>query len=66
MAYERKTVDVYEVWTDYGQGFEAECEGENRADAKRLLKEYRENAPQWPHVLKHRRIPKDRYVRGDY
>ncbi len=66
MAYVRKTVDVYEVWSDYGYGWEAECEGEDKADAKRLLKEYRENAPQWPHKLRHRRIPKAKYERGDY
>ena len=66
MEYERKTVYVYEIWSNYGYGWEAECECEDRADAKRLLREYNENAPQGAHKLRHRRIPKDRYAAGDY
>ena len=66
MAYERKTVDVYEVWGNYGYYWEAVCEGENRASAIRLLKEYRENAPRYSYKLRHRRIPKERYAKGDY
>ena len=66
MAYERKTVDVWEVWSNYGYGWEAECEGEDRKDARRLLKEYNENAPQGMHRIRKRRIPKDKYAAGIY
>ena len=66
MKYERKTVDVWEVWSNYGYGWEAECEGETRQDARRLLREYNENAPQGMHKLRHRRIPKERYASGNY
>jgi hypothetical protein len=59
MAYARKTTDVWEVWSNYGYGWEAECTGENLADARRLLREYNENAPQGQHKLRHRRIKKE-------
>lgn len=42
--YARKTKDVYEIHTNYGYGWDIECPAEDLADAKRLLKEYRENA----------------------
>lgn len=66
MAYERKTVDVWEILGDYGCGWEVECEGEDRKGAIRLLKDYRENVPRHSYKLRHRRIPKERYAKGDY
>lgn len=58
MAYVRKTHDEWWLQTDYGygDGFEDECCGEDRRDAMRLLREYRENAPQWPHRIKKHRV----------
>ena len=43
MAYTRKTVDEYQIITNYGYGWEVENTEDNYKDAKRSLKEYREN-----------------------
>ena len=43
MAYIRKTVDEYQIFTNYGYGWEVENTEDNYTDAKRSLKEYREN-----------------------
>ena len=43
MAYIRKTVDEYYIESNYGYGWGLECYAEDRQDAQRLLKEYREN-----------------------
>lgn len=57
MAYERKTHDEWEIHTDYGYGFEYTVTGEDLSDARRLLKEYRENEPQYTHKLIKKRYP---------
>lgn len=41
MAYVRKTIDVWEIETNYGYGWEVESSYGNYAEAKRDLKEYR-------------------------
>ena len=56
MAYTRKTIDVIEIWSNYGYGWEPECEAENWKDAQRLLREYNDNAPQVGHKIKTRRV----------
>ena len=66
MAYERKTVDVWEIWSNYGYGWEVECEGDDWKSARQLLRDYNENAPQEDHKLRHRRIQKEKYAKGDY
>ncbi|KAB0577203.1 hypothetical protein EI53_01224 [Fusobacterium naviforme] len=43
MAYVRKTRDRWDIETNYGYGWEVENSEYTRADAKRSLKEYREN-----------------------
>jgi hypothetical protein len=43
MAYTRKTQDEYHIVTNYGYGWEVENTENNYQDAKRSLKEYREN-----------------------
>ena len=45
MSRERKTVDGWEIQSDYGQGWECECFEWTRTDAKQRLKEYRANSP---------------------
>ena len=41
--YKRKTTDEYDIMADYGQGWElVNCET-TRKDARRSVKEYREN-----------------------
>ena len=43
MAYQRKTRDRWDIETNYGYGWEVENSEYTRADAKRSLREYREN-----------------------
>ncbi len=43
MAYQRKTRDRWDIETNYGYGWEVENSEYTRTDAKRSLKEYREN-----------------------
>lgn len=43
MAYVRKTRDRWDIETNYGYGWEVENSEYTRADAKRSLREYREN-----------------------
>ena len=54
MAYERKTVDRWDIMTNYGYGWECECSEYNRADARQRLKEYRENTRAAVRLEKHR------------
>ena len=55
MAYQRKTHDEWEVHSNYGYGFEYTVTGDGKADAYRLLREYRKNQPQYLHkVIKKR------------
>ena len=44
MAYQRKTVDVFDVMTNYGYGWEAEVTEVSLKDAVQTKKEYIENA----------------------
>jgi len=41
--YKRKTRDEWQLHSNYGYGWECECIAENFVDAKRLVREYREN-----------------------
>lgn len=43
MAYERKTIDRWDIETNYGYGWEVENSEYTWADAKRSVREYREN-----------------------
>lgn len=51
MPYERKTVDVFEVQGDYGQGWECVYGSYDRKDARARLAEYRENDPKHSYKL---------------
>ena len=44
MAYQRKTRDRWDIMTNYGYGWECENSEYTREDARRSLKEYRENS----------------------
>ena len=52
--YIRKTQDVYYIYGNNGYGWDEECAAENYADAKRLLKEYRENVDYPVKIVKKR------------
>ena len=43
MSYQRKTKDRWDIRTNWGYGWECENSEYTRADAKRNLREYREN-----------------------
>jgi hypothetical protein len=43
MGYKRKTVDEYQIFTDYGYGVEHELTEDTLAEARQRVKEYREN-----------------------
>ena len=54
MAYKQKTEDVYYIMGNNGYGWDIECNCEDLADAKRLLREYRENVNYPVKILKKR------------
>lgn len=54
MAYQRKTVDRYDIMTNYGYGWECECREYTWKDAKQTAKEYRENTSAAVRIEKHR------------
>jgi hypothetical protein len=54
MAYKRKTVDRWDIMTNYGYGWECENSEYTLKDAKRSLREYRENTRADIRLEKHR------------
>jgi len=54
MAYTRKTIDRWGIMTNYGYGWECENSEYTLKDAKRSLKEYRENSQGDVRLEKHR------------
>ena len=54
--YKRKTRDEYEIESNNGYGWDYVCTAEDRADAKQLLKIYRENEPHYDHRIRKRRV----------
>ena len=47
-GYKRKTVDVWKMYVDYGQGWEYELSEYSREAIKRRRNEYAKNCPQYP------------------
>jgi hypothetical protein len=56
MAYKRKTRDEWEMWSNYGYGWECELVEDSYAEACARIREYRENAPQGSYKLRKRRV----------
>lgn len=54
MAYTRKTRDRYDIMTNYGYGWEAECSEYTWKEAKQTAREYRENTNALVRIEKHR------------
>lgn len=55
MAHERKTRDTWQLWVNYGEGWEHECTEDTwRAIGERAT-EYRENCPQWARMIRLKR-----------
>lgn len=59
MAYQRKTRDRWDIMTNYGYGWECENSEYTRTDARRSLKEYRENCGGAVRLEKHREPVED-------
>lgn len=57
MPYVRKTQDEWQLWIDYGQGWEYETAEYTRKEIKQRQKEYRENCPEYPTKIKCVRVP---------
>lgn len=43
MAYQRKTIDRWDILTNWGYGWECEFSSYNHEYARKILKDYREN-----------------------
>ena len=54
MAYKRKTIDRWDIMTNYGYGWECENSEYTWKDAKRSVREYRENVQADVRLEKHR------------
>jgi len=54
----RKTVDMFELHVNYGQGYEHEISEYTRTEIKQRLAEYRENCPQYHAKSKKVRVKK--------
>lgn len=59
MAYVRKTVDRWDIETNYGYGWETECSEYTWAEAKQRLQEYRENIRGAVRLVKRREKKED-------
>lgn len=61
MAYIRKTVDRWDIMSNYGYGckWECECSEYTFKEAKQRLKEYRENGGGSYRLKKHREKKED-------
>jgi len=57
MAYTRKTRDELEIRGNYGFGYECVNTETTWKDARRSIKEYRENEPGTPFIIETVRIP---------
>lgn len=55
--YVRKTHDEWEIWGDYGYGYDYVVTGEDKKDAYELLRVYRDNEKGVPFKIVKRRIP---------
>lgn len=56
MAYQRKTYDEWEIQSNYGYGWDMETTENTYAEAKKALKEYRENLSCSLRIVK-KRVP---------
>lgn len=54
MAYVRKTVDRWDIMTNYGYGWECEYSAYSRAEAKQIATDYRANTTALVRIEKHR------------
>ncbi len=55
--YKRKTSDEWQLWLDYGQGFEHTESTETSREIRAIARDYQENLPQYPRKTKFARVP---------
>jgi hypothetical protein len=56
MAYVRKTRDEWQLWINYGRGWEHEISEDSSKEIRERAKEYRENCPEYPRQIKCKRV----------
>lgn len=54
MSYKRKTIDRWDIMSNYGYGWECECSEYTYKEARQTIKEYRENGGGIYRLEKHR------------
>ena len=54
--YQRKTRDEWQMWSNYGYGWEHELSEDSWREMRERLKEYRTNAPQYRYRAKRVRV----------
>lgn len=57
MTYKRKTQDEFQIWGNYGQGFEELTAESSHIEARNRIKEYRQNQPEGAYKIVIKRIP---------
>lgn len=63
MAYARKSIDRWDIMTNYGYGWECECSEYTYKEAQQRVKEYAENTNADIRLEKHReQINKEREI----
>ena len=58
-GYVRKTHDEWIIEGNWGYGWDIECNAEDRADAKRLLREYEANCAGASFRIRKLRVPNE-------
>jgi hypothetical protein len=56
MSYVRKTRDEYQIYVNYGQGWEHEISEDTMKEAQERRKEYRDNCPQYQTKIVSKRV----------
>ena len=64
MSYQRKTQDEWQLWSNYGYGWEHEISEDSWSEMKARLREYRENAPQGAYRAKKVRVKREVLAEG--
>lgn len=54
MIYQRKTYDEYQLYTNYGYGWDIECTESTRREILQRAREYRENTTALLKIVKKR------------
>jgi len=56
MTYQRITRDEWQMWSNYGYGWEEESAASTFREIRDTVREYRENAPQGSYKIKRVRV----------